>query len=79
MVKNPPANPGDTSSIPETGRSPDFPEKGAATHSSVLAWTSPWTRSLVGYAISQSDMTEATEHAHTNTPHSMHKKVLTPL
>ena len=25
-------------------------EKGMATHSSILAWRIPWTRSLVGYS-----------------------------
>ena len=32
-------------SIPESGRSP---EKGMATHSSVLAWEIPWTEELGG-------------------------------
>ena len=43
MVKNPPANAGDagdTSSIPGLGRSPGGE---MATHSSILAWESPWT------------------------------------
>ena len=39
MVKNLPANEGDASSIPESGRSP---EKEMATHSSILAWEIPW-------------------------------------
>ena len=39
MVKNLPANAGDTGSIPGSGRSP---EKEMATHSSVLAWRIPW-------------------------------------
>ena len=41
MVKNPPANAGDTGgagSIPGSGRSP---EEETATHSSVLAWKIP--------------------------------------
>ena len=33
-------NAGDRSSIPELGRSP---EKGMATHSSILTWRIPWT------------------------------------
>ena len=33
-------NVGDSGSIPESGRSP---EKGMATHSSILAWRIPWT------------------------------------
>ena len=35
MVKNPPANAGDVSSIPGQGRSA---REGNATHSSILAW-----------------------------------------
>ena len=43
MVKNPPANAGDTrdlGSIPGSGRSPGV---GMATHFSILAWRTPWT------------------------------------
>ena len=40
VVKNPPANAGDVSSIPELGRSP---EEGVITHSSLPAWRIPWT------------------------------------
>ena len=39
MVKNLPANAGDTCSIPWE----DPLEKGMATHSSVLTWRIPWT------------------------------------
>ena len=39
MVKNLPANAGDTCSIPRD----DPLEKGMATHSSVLTWKIPWT------------------------------------
>ena len=45
MVQNPPTNAGDVSSIPE-----DPLEKDLATHSSILAWTIPWQRRLVGYS-----------------------------
>ena len=38
MVKGPPTNAGDMGSIPGWGRSPG----GMATHSSILAWKSPW-------------------------------------
>ena len=38
-VKNPPANAGDSGSIPRSGRSL---EKEMATHSSILAWEIPW-------------------------------------
>ena len=58
MVKNPPA-------MWETWvRSlawEDPLEEGMATHSSILAWRIPWTRSLAGYrpwGHKESDMTE---------------------
>ena len=47
QVKNPPISAGDATdmgSIPGLGRSP---EKGMATHSSILAWRIPWQSSLV--------------------------------
>ena len=40
VVKNPPANTGHVGSIPGLGRSP---EEGMTTHSSILAWETPWT------------------------------------
>ena len=40
VVKNPPANAGDTGSIPG---SEDPLEKKMSTHSSILAWEIPWT------------------------------------
>ena len=40
VVKNLPANAGDMGSIPGSGRSL---EKEMATHSSILAWETPWT------------------------------------
>ena len=40
VVKNPPANAGDVSLIPGSGRSPG---KEMATHSIILAWEIPWT------------------------------------
>ena len=41
IVKNLPANEGDTGSVP----GPDDPlEKEIATHSSILAWKIPWTK-----------------------------------
>ena len=41
--------------------------KETATHSSILAWRVPWTEEPGGYGPwdrKESDMTEATEHAH---------------
>ena len=40
VVKNPPANAGDTGSIPG---SEDPLEKKMSTHSSILSWEIPWT------------------------------------
>ena len=40
MVKNLPANSGDAGLIPGLGRSP---EKEMATHSTILAWETPWS------------------------------------
>ena len=40
MVRNLPANAGDTGWIPESGRSL---KEAMTTHSSILAWESPWT------------------------------------
>ena len=44
------------------------PEEVMPTHSSILAWEIPWTRSLAGYSPrghKELYTTEATEHAHT--------------
>ena len=51
MVKNPPENAGDVSSIPGLGRSP---EKEMTTHSSILAWRIPWTEEPGGLESSRS-------------------------
>ena len=40
MVKNPPANAGDTDLILGLGRSPG---EGNGTHSNILPWKIPWT------------------------------------
>ena len=43
-------------------------EEGTATHSNILAWRIPWTEEPGRYGPwdrKESDMTEATEHAHT--------------
>ena len=46
-VKNPASSAGDSSSI--LGQE-DPLEKDMATHSSILAWRSPWMRSLASYS-----------------------------
>ena len=51
-VKDPPANARDLSSIPASGRPP---EKGMATHSSVLAWRISWTEEPGGLQSMGSD------------------------
>ena len=51
MVKNLPANAGDTRDlglIPGSGRSPGV---GNATHSSILAWEIPWTEEPGGATV----------------------------
>ena len=64
MVKNPPANAGDTRDmglIPGPGRSPGV---GNGNHSSILAWKIPWREEPGGLQSiglqRESDMTEAT-------------------
>ena len=63
MVKNTSANAGDAGSIPWLGRSPGGE---MATHSSILAWTIPWTEEpgkLQSIGHKELDTTEATEHS----------------
>ena len=63
VVKNLPANAGDTR---DTGSIPGLErplEESRAAHSSILAWRIPWTESLADYSPwghKESDMTEAT-------------------
>ena len=45
MLENPPADAGDVGLIPGLGRSTGG---GTATHSSVLAWRSPWMEETDG-------------------------------
>ena len=47
MVKNLPANAGDTGLIRGLER---FPKKEMATHSNILPWRISWTENLVGYS-----------------------------
>ena len=64
LVKNQPANAGDTDSIPWSGRSlvrEDPWEKEMAAHSSILAWRIPWTEEpgeLQSMGSQESDTTE---------------------
>ena len=58
MVKNPPANAGDSVSTPGLGRSL---EKEMTAHSSILVWRIPWTEEPGGLqpmGSQESDMTE---------------------
>ena len=43
MVKNPPANAGDSGDRSSIPRWEDLLEKETATHSGILAWKIPWT------------------------------------
>ena len=64
VIKNPPADAGDTrdaGSIHELGRSP---EEGVATHSSILAWRIPTDRGAwraTVHGVTKSQRSEATE------------------
>ena len=49
VVKNPPANAGDLTDVGLIPGLEDPLEKSMATHSSILAWRIPWTKSLGGY------------------------------
>ena len=61
MIKNLPANKGDTGSIP--GQE-DPLEKEMATHSSILAWEIPWTEEPGGYSSWGCRKSAMTEHAY---------------
>ena len=58
MVKNLPANTGDSGSIPGFGRSPGG---GLGNPSSILAWRIPWTEEPGGYSLGVPEL-DATEH-----------------
>ena len=52
MVKNLPANAGDVSLIPGSGRSPgSFLEKEMAAHSSIVTWEIPWKEEPGGLSL----------------------------
>ena len=68
MVKNPPANVGDTKDsgwIPGLGR---WTAKGSGTHASILTWEIPWTEEpgRLQYVVSQRVGHDGT-HTHTHT------------
>ena len=48
VVKNPPANAGDTRDIGSSLDCGDLLEKGMITHSSILIWRIPWTEEPSG-------------------------------
>ena len=48
--KNLPANAGDVRTYVRSLTQEDPLEEGMPTHSSILAWRTPWERSLVGYS-----------------------------
>ena len=50
MVKNPPANAGDTRDMGSIPGLEDLLEEDMATHSTPLLWRIPWTESLAGYS-----------------------------
>ena len=61
MIKNPPANAGDTGNASSTLGGEDPLEKEMATHSSFLIWRIPWTEEpgrLQSVGSQELDMTE---------------------
>ena len=63
VVRNPPSNAGDTSAIPESGKSL---EKEMASHYNILAQETTWTKEPGGpqsMGSQELDTTKATEHA----------------
>ena len=77
--KEPACDAGDArymSSIPGSGRAPG---RGAATHSSILAWRIPWTADpggLQSIGHKESDMNEVTEHGTDGRSHQQEMRVL---
>ena len=68
VVKNLPANAGDTETQVRSLGQEDPLEEGVETHSSILAWRIPRTeepRRLQSIGLQELDTTEMTEHAHT--------------
>ena len=64
MVKNPPANAGDTRGVSLILSQEDPLEEDMITHTSILAWRIPWTEEPGGYSpwgCKESDTTEANE------------------
>ena len=61
LVKNLPANAGDDSLIPGTGRSPGG---GIGNLFSILAWKIPWIKELGGLQSMVLQESDTTEHAH---------------
>ena len=66
MVKNPLANAEDTGDLGSIPGPEDLLEGDMATQSSILAWKIPWTEEpgRLQSMITESDMTEPTDHAH---------------
>ena len=69
MVKNPPANAGDTRGAGSIPGFEDPLEKGMATHSSILAWKIPWTEEPGGLpsvaSQSQTQLKRLSKQVHT--------------
>ena len=51
VVKNLPANAGDTRDVGSILGQEDSLEDGIANYSSILAWRIPWTEETVGYSL----------------------------
>ena len=56
VVKNPPANAGDTRDAGSMPGQEDLLEKGTANHSNILAWRMPWTEQPVVHEVAMSQI-----------------------
>ena len=65
VVKKPPFSAGDLRDVGSIPGWKDPLEEEMATHSSILAWRTPWTEEPAGYSLSgqkESDMTKENQH-----------------
>ena len=56
VVKNPPANAGDTRDVGSMPDQEDRLEKGTANHSNILAWRMPWTEQPAVHEVAMSQI-----------------------
>ena len=71
MVKNPPANAGDSGDVGLIPKSEDPLEKEMVNHSSTLTWEIPWTEGQQEFI-----HTHNTTHTHTHTHRLLGNKII---